>query len=419
MAWSLSITADTIRINGETLEEVLVDEGTSEYHVRFPATGERKSVRKDLVNPADVILADEAARASLIEQYEEARRNARARSSAAQKAARKKQIDAVGRVLEESERISIEDLRSTPDEARPKETPTPAERPKTLRIRETSRNDDSPLFVDHEGAVTNVRPRENDNRKVFVNREGIVTFTNKPERYRKKSEYIEVALDFQRVVVPERYRGRAAAVTPGAPPPPPDVSGIHELAEHYGTFYGVDSKLILAVIRQESNFEERARSRAGACGLMQLMPGTAAEMGVSDIFDPAENIAGGAQYLAKMFELFGEMDLALAAYNAGPGNVKRYDGIPPFAETKDYVQRVNGFYRRYLAGEPAVPYVGAAGTSASATLATDMPYVVRFKNGWTQPAEEVGESDDYYFVKIDGREHQIRKEYVASVVENG
>lgn len=112
---------------------------------------------------------------------------------------------------------------------------------------------------------------------------------------------------------------------------------IQEAAEQYD----MDPDLIHAVMQAESAFHPYAVSRAGAEGLMQLMPDLSEQMGVSDAFDPRENIMGGARYLKRLLDYHdGKIDLALASYNAGPGNVERYKGVPPFRETRNYVRTI-------------------------------------------------------------------------------
>ncbi len=119
------------------------------------------------------------------------------------------------------------------------------------------------------------------------------------------------------------------------------------LVDQYAEEYGVDARLVAAVMRVESCLDRNAVSRAGAKGLMQLMPDTAHELGVQDIFDPAENIRGGIAYLSQMLSRFGQKtELALAAYNAGPGAVERFGGVPPYKETQSYLKRVALQYRK-------------------------------------------------------------------------
>ena len=112
--------------------------------------------------------------------------------------------------------------------------------------------------------------------------------------------------------------------------------------------FAVDDALIRAIIHAESAYQPEALSPKGAQGLMQLMPATGKEMEVEDAFDPVSNIAGGTRYLSLLLQEFNyDIDKAAAAYNAGPGAVRKYGGIPPYKETKEYVRRVNILYRRY------------------------------------------------------------------------
>lgn len=139
-------------------------------------------------------------------------------------------------------------------------------------------------------------------------------------------------------------------------------SSIQISIDRHSADQSVDPKLVRAVIQVESGYNHRARSHKGAMGLMQLMPATASQMRVSDPYDPDENVRGGTRYLRHLIDRFpGRLDLAVAAYNAGPGAVERYNGIPPYRETRDYVKRVLALYQGL---EPALSFASSPGTGS-------------------------------------------------------
>lgn len=167
----------------------------------------------------------------------------------------------------------------------------------------------------------------------YVDENGVVCFTDAP--YGKKSQHVSSEKTGERKA--ERAEQPVSSVVF-----PKDYSKyIHRAASKYE----LEPELIKAVIKTESNGNHRAISRKGAKGLMQLMPSTARDMNVSNPFDPEENIEGGTRYLKYLLERFnGNMTLALAAYNSGPGTVEKYGNIPPIDETRQYVKRIFNLY---------------------------------------------------------------------------
>ena len=148
-----------------------------------------------------------------------------------------------------------------------------------------------------------------------------------------------------------------------------------ELINTIAAEQGVDPGLVKAIIRTESNFDQRAVSRKGAQGLMQLMPGTAGRYAVGNTFDPADNIRGGVRYLRFLQDRFpGRLHLAVAAYNAGENAVVRHGGIPPYTETRQYVARVLRLYDRSSVLPVTAGRVGAAAGGAPAASPTAKVY---------------------------------------------
>ncbi len=160
------------------------------------------------------------------------------------------------------------------------------------------------------------------------------------------ANYLEVAADaVVRVEAIPDPPPVPAGITPAAAVTAPVAAltreEMHTMLAHAGTEHNIDADLLASVVRTESGGQVRAVSRAGARGLMQLMPGTASELGVEDAFRPEENIAGGTAYLDQLLTRYHDnVAMALAAYNAGPAAVDRYHGIPPYRETRAYVARV-------------------------------------------------------------------------------
>ena len=177
----------------------------------------------------------------------------------------------------------------------------------------------------------------------YVDRNGVLHFTNSPTKPGGQV-YLREGAGRSVAVQKASYRVRRAASYTLYQTPCNYDQHIAEAARKHG----VSFSLIKAVIKAESNFDPDAVSSAGACGLMQLMPATARDLGVADPFDPRENILGGARYLGELLTQFsGSVPLAVAAYNAGPERVLAVNGVPRIYETQTYVRRVMKYLNRY------------------------------------------------------------------------
>ncbi len=257
-----------------------------------------------------------------------------------------------------------------------------------------------------------VSKKRHEKMRQFRDDDGSITITNVPEKYQRRKGYTEVEVRYERIKVDAPYRKLKSAkeYTSGT---------IGDLVKHYSKTYALDENLVHAVIRAESGGNPYAVSSAGARGLMQLMPGTAEEMGVDDIFDPAQNIAGGTQYLAKMLNLFNNnVELALAAYNAGPGAVKDYGGIPPYAETQQYVRGIcAALGKTSKRGMKPVYAVYSAKPRQDALPTKKASYIIHFRSGYTQAAEKIVDEDPYYYVQYGNRTALVRKDRVAKITE--
>lgn len=208
-----------------------------------------------------------------------------------------------------------------------------------------------------------------EGRKVYsyTDDKGVTYYTNMPSDPRLEP--------LPSVTPPRRTGGDAKSR--------PYEETITEAAEKYG----LDSNLLRAVIKCESDFNRLAVSRAGAQGLMQLMPDTARLVDVDDPFNAAQNLEGGARYLKYLLDSFDETRLALAAYNAGEGAVRRHGGIPPYAETRNYVKAVLSQYDRYcsLGTEGDIitsEDIQAFTNSEGVRLFTNVPWKYRKAESW-------------------------------------
>lgn len=167
-----------------------------------------------------------------------------------------------------------------------------------------------------------------------------------------------------------------------------EATSLDDIFERASIKYNVPLNLLKAIGKAESDFKPNAVSKSGAQGVMQLMPGTAAELGVTDSFDPEQNIMGGSKYISDLLKRYdGDTKLALAAYNAGMGNVKKYGGVPPFEETQNYVVKV----MRYMEEDFTAGTVKATGSKEVRTVRAANSIPIGTTPNWhTPPAFPTG-----------------------------
>ncbi len=254
--------------------------------------------------------------------------------------------------------------------------------------------------------------QQSKHKTYFVGTDGVPVLTNRPHAYRNNADYEEVKINFEPVIVTGNF-----VFSPGSG----ELSSgdLASLVRYWSGIYNLDPNMVFAVIRAESNFNPYAVSKAGARGLMQIMPATGAEMRIRDLFDPEQNVAGGTQYLAKMMELFDDnVELSLAAYNAGPGAVKKHGGIPPFKETRDYVRKVTAYTREYARGGGDFRLASSAAPRPEDYLPEQMGrFTIRYKSGATQPADKIEEQELFYVAEYEGRKYLVRKKFVEKIVK--
>jgi len=183
------------------------------------------------------------------------------------------------------------------------------------------------------GIAANVSNSYCETLYAYTNEDGVRVFTNVPPGDLLREAFMEE----DRSKMPDASQAKAAKTT--------DIASIHELIKKYSEENDLDPFLIRSIIETESGFNHKAVSSKGACGLMQLMPATARHLGVRDSFDPEDNIRGGVRYFRTLMDMFNnDLDLSLAAYNAGENLVRRLGRVPDYKETQEYVKIVKSRY---------------------------------------------------------------------------
>ncbi len=389
------VFADSIVLDGKRYENVYIGSGATMYYIQNPVDGSMISVPKSIVSESDItITADRSERRKLREMW---------------KAKREQRSD--GTPLTISYEEWQKRLQMTLPSRGFQNATTGDEIISKNGIRAVQSRDGAVQFTN--------RPKRSrsstSGRPLFMGKDGVAIMTNRPEQFRGRDEYVEVIMHFDLIDVPKRFRP-APTRSKGLAA----LSTFDDIVEFYAKKHRLDKNLVYAVIKVESGGNQYAVSPAGARGLMQLMPGTAREMGVNDIFDAAENVAGGTQYLSKLLALYkGDTSMALAGYNAGPGNVKKYGGIPPFKETQNYIRLVQRYQRRFMrSGLPQFDIASSKPVDPGyLPPESDQYYKILLENGLTVTAEEVYLEGERYIYIFKGRSGHFPEREVRAVYE--
>lgn len=385
---SMPPSADEIVVQGQRLRDVYVKSDGTHYVVHNPTSGALVRIPKSSIGVDDLSYSESPKEREKILKRWEAKRD-------------------------ESDAQSIRNLtfeewkaQQGTEEETMQATPLPQAR-NGIRAK-----------ANKNGAITFTNVDRNDSsrlsgRNLFIDKNGVPILTNLPEEFRGNLEYAEIVLHFEQIDVPDKFRQQATAQAPLL-----NSSSIEEIVHHYARQHRIDPFLVFAVIKAESNGNPNAVSHAGARGLMQLMPGTARELGVRDIFDPAENVAGGTQYLSKLLTLYkGDVNMALAGYNAGPGNVRKYGGVPPFDETREYIKRVNRFHNNFQRTQAPQFQIARAPKPQADFIPEqrDKTLTIVLDNGLTIPAEKIDIRDGLVIYTNAERSGHVRQDQVRSI----
>ncbi|MGN0711882.1 MAG: lytic transglycosylase domain-containing protein [Anaerovoracaceae bacterium] len=185
-------------------------------------------------------------------------------------------------------------------------------------------------------------------------------------------------------------------------------SELEAIFQRAAATYDVPVELLKAVGKAESNFNPDATSSCGAMGIMQLMPATAKALGVTDAYDPEQNIMGGAKYLSDKLKAYdGDITLALAAYNAGPGNVAKYGGVPPFKETRNYIKKIYGYMGEDIQLPGSITSEKSAYAASSSKALSDISDLLKISDAYNSALSEMTSEKAYFTAQLQILKQQL------------